>query len=151
MLDRANWLQTVANAQARVKGIELSQQGGGHVNPINPPVPDNARGSATSIPHPITSLEDWAHVLRNYTHEQFSSVLTQRDDKSCIPCTDASSEALLRRSQIERYSYGTWQDTREVQYCMEGIFKLLQIDPSISLLQQPELDQILCMGEAPTR
>jgi len=64
---------------------------------------------------------------------------------------DSSSLALLKRSQIERYSYGAWQDTREIQDYMEGIFKILKKDSSISLLQQPELDQVLCLGEAPTR
>jgi hypothetical protein len=89
--------------------------------------------------------------LRIYTHEQLPSLLTQHDDKSCIPCKDASSVALLRRSQIERYVYGAWQDTHEVHDCIKSIFKILQIDPSISLLRQQELDQILCLGEAPTR
>jgi hypothetical protein len=124
-LHRTNWLHTIANAQARARGLELSQQGGGRLNPINPPVLDNAPKLASSIPHTITSLEDWAHLLRTYTHEQFPSLLTRHDDKSCIPCTDASSVALLRRSQIERYVYGAWQDTREVHNCMEGKFKIL--------------------------
>ena len=75
-------------------------------------------------------------MLRTHTHEEFSSLLTQYDDYSCILCEDASSVALLRLSQIERYVYWAWQDTQEVQNCMEGIFKILQIDPSISLLQQ---------------
>jgi hypothetical protein len=38
----------------------------------------------------------------------------------------------------------------EVQECLEGIFKLLHLDPSISFMQQPDIDQILCLGEAPT-
>ncbi len=68
-------LQTNANAQARIKGLKLSQQGGERLNPINPPVSDTALSLAPSIPHPITSLEDWAHLLRTYTHEQYSSLL----------------------------------------------------------------------------
>ena len=39
----------------------------------------------------------------------------------------------------------------EVQECLEGICKLLHLDLTISLMQQPEIDQILCLGEAPTR
>jgi len=34
---------------------------------------------------------------------------------------------------------------------MDGISKVLHLDLAISLLQQPELDRILCRGEAPTR
>jgi len=30
-------------------------------------------------------------------------------------------------------------------------FFILQLDPAISLLRQPEIDGILCLGEAPTR
>ena len=38
----------------------------------------------------------------------------------------------------------------EVQDC-DGIFNILRINPSLALLRQPEIDQILCMGEAPSR
>jgi len=31
------------------------------------------------------------------------------------------------------------------------MFKLLRLDPSIALMQQPEIDQMLVTGEAPTR
>ena len=59
--------------------------------------------------------------------------------------------ALLRPSQIHHYVYGEWQGTLEIQECLDGIFSILELDPAISLLQQPEIDQILCLGEAPTR
>jgi hypothetical protein len=59
--------------------------------------------------------------------------------------------ALLRPSRIKHYTYGNWQRDMDVQDCLEGIFKLLRLDPSISLMQQPEMDQILGTGEAPTR
>jgi hypothetical protein len=39
----------------------------------------------------------------------------------------------------------------EVQDCLDGIFNILGINPSLALLRQPEIDQILCMGEAPSR
>ena len=64
---------------------------------------------------------------------------------------DMSRAARIRPSQIHHYVFGEWQGTLEVQECLEGIFRILQIDPSISLLQQHEIDQILCLGEAPTR
>jgi len=38
-----------------------------------------------------------------------------------------------------------------VQDCLIGIFRTLGIDPSISLLQQREIDQMLCLGEPPHR
>ena len=39
----------------------------------------------------------------------------------------------------------------EVQDCLDGIFNILRMNPSLALLRQPEIDQILCMGEAPSR
>ena len=63
---------------------------------------------------------------------------------------DVSGVELLRPSQIHHYVYGEWQGTLEIQQCLEGIFKILQLDPIISLLQLPEIDQILRIGEAPT-
>ncbi len=39
----------------------------------------------------------------------------------------------------------------EGQDCLAGIFNLLRINPSISLLLQHEIDQILLQGEAPHR
>jgi hypothetical protein len=67
-----------------------------------------------------------------------------------MPCEDAFSVALIRPFQIKHYGYVWWQGTVEVQECMEGIFKILLTDPSICLLQQHELDQILGPEEAPT-
>ena len=37
--------------------------------------------------------------------------------------------AIIRPSQIKYYVYGWWQYTQEIQKCMEGIIKMLQIDP----------------------
>ena len=46
--------------------------------------------------------------------------------------------------------FGEWQGTLEIQEYLDGIFRMLQIDPSTYLLQQPEIDEILCLGEART-
>ncbi len=67
------------------------------------------------------------------------------------PCMDVSGVALLYPSHIHHYVYGVWQSSLEIQDCPDGIFKILQINPSIALLQQHEIDQILCLGEAPSR
>ncbi len=64
---------------------------------------------------------------------------------------DISGAALIRPFQIHHYVFGEGQDTLEVQDCLEGIFRLLQLEPFTSLLQQPQINQILCLGEAPTR
>jgi hypothetical protein len=37
--------------------------------------------------------------------------------------------ALLRPSQIHHYIYGDWQGTMESQECLEGNFKILDLDP----------------------
>ncbi len=63
---------------------------------------------------------------------------------------DASGVAALRPSLIQRYSYGGYQGTLEVQECLDGIFKLLCLNPSISLIQPLEAGQFLVLGEAPS-
>jgi hypothetical protein len=58
--------------------------------------------------------------------------------------------ALIRPSQIKHCVYGWWQGTLKIQECMEVLFRILHLDSSIYLLQQHELDHILCLGEVPT-
>jgi hypothetical protein len=58
---------------------------------------------------------------------------------------------LLRLSLIQHYTYGGWQGTLEVQECLDGIFKLLRLDPSIFLIQHLEASQLLVLGESLTR
>jgi hypothetical protein len=96
-------------------------------------------------------MKDWALFLQPHTHEDFASLLALYEAHSCTPCGDASSTALIRPFRIKRYVYGEWQDTLEIQECMTDFFQILQMEPSISMLQYQELDQILYLGEAPTR
>ena len=133
-------IKTKANAPIRTRGPALFQTGGGRTLPPSPPVPTQEPRLLSLHQLLITSLAEWARMLRTHTHEQLSSLLTQYNDYSCIPCEDASSVSLLRPSQIKRYVHGAWQDIQEVYDCMEGIFKILQIDPSISLLKQQDMD-----------
>jgi hypothetical protein len=105
----------------------------------------------TPEPTPIPTIREWARLLHTHTHEEFATLALLHKDHFSPPCMDVSGVALIRPSQIQHYVFGEWQGTMEVQECLEGIFKLLQLDPSISLMQQPEIDQILCLGEAPTR
>ena len=76
---------------------------------------------------------------------------TLQKDHACPPCRDVSGVALLHSSKIHHNVYGEWQGSLEVQDCLDSIFNILQINPSIALHKQHEIDQILCMGEAPTR
>ena len=91
----------------------------------------------THAPTPIPTIQDWAHLLRTHTHEEFAALALRQEDHSCPPSMDISGAALIRPSQIHHYVFGEWQYTLEVQDCLEGIFRLLQLDPSISLLRQP--------------
>jgi hypothetical protein len=102
-------------------------------------------------PTPIPAIRDWAHLLHTHTHEEFASIALLQKDHTRPPCMDVSGAALIRPSQIHHYFFGKLQGTLEIQESLEGILRLLQLDPSISLLQQPEIDQILCIGEALTR
>ena len=90
-------------------------------------------------------------MLQTHTHKKFASLALLQKDHTCPLCMDVLGVALIRPSQVHHYVYGEWQGTLKIQECMEGIFRLLQLDPAISLLQQPEIDQILCIGEATTR
>jgi len=64
---------------------------------------------------------------------------------------DVSGVALLHPSQIQHYTYGGCHVTLETHECLDGIFKLLRLDPSISLIQPLEAAQLLVLGEAPSR
>jgi hypothetical protein len=64
---------------------------------------------------------------------------------------DVSRVALLRPSLIQHCVYGGLQGTLEVQECLDVIFKLLRLDPSISLLQLLVAGHFLVLGEAPLR
>ena len=62
-----------------------------------------------------------------------------------------SGVATLRPTLIHHYTYGGLHGTLEVQECLDVIFKLLRLDPSISLIQPLEAAQFLVLGETPTR
>ena len=104
----------------------------------------------TPEPTPIPTIREWARLLHTHTHEEFVALAFLHKDHSCPPCLNVSGAALIRPSQIHHYVFGSWQDTLDVHECLEGIFRLLQLDPTISL-HQLEIDQILCLEEAPTR
>ncbi len=89
----------------------------------------------TSAPTPIPTIQDWVHLLRTQTHQEFAAFALLQEDHSCPPALEISGAALIRPSQMHPYVSGEWQDTLEVQDYLEGIFRLLQLDPSISLLQ----------------
>jgi hypothetical protein len=90
-------------------------------------------------------------MLLTHTHEEFATIATLHRDHDCSPCIDISGVAPILPSQIHHYVYGEWQGSLEVQDCLDGIFNIIQINPSLALLRQPEIDQILCLGEAPSR
>jgi hypothetical protein len=89
--------------------------------------------------------------MRTHSHEDFATLVNNYEDDQCTPCWDVSGAALLRPSQIKNYTFGNWKSDLDIQDCLEGILKLLRLDPFIALMQQPEIDQMLTTGEAPTR
>ncbi len=100
---------------------------------------------------PIHTINDWIHLLNTLTREEFATLVDSLTDDECTPCFDVSRFALLRPSQIKRYTCGNWQCDLDIHDCMEGIFRLLNLDPSISLMQQHEVLQLLRLGETPMR
>jgi len=125
----------------------LSRKQGGHQSPSTHDTPVLRRGGYTPLP-PIRSMDDWIHILHTHSQENFSEIASQYDDDSCLPCMNVSGVALLHPSLIHHYTYGGWQGTLKVQECLDGPFKLLHLDPSISLIQPLEADQFLVLGEA---
>ena len=101
--------------------------------------PDYTNDSRLDSPH-----------ARTRTRNSRPSRIDTRTTK-CTPCWDVSREALLRPSQIRHYTYGNSQSDLDIQDCLEEMFKLLRLDSSIALMQQPEIDQMLVTGETPTR
>ncbi len=78
------------------------------------------------LPHQSTSIHtinDWIHLLNTLTKEEFASLVDSLRDDECTPCFDVSGFALLRPSQIQRYTYGNWQCDLDIHDCMEGIFR----------------------------
>jgi len=64
---------------------------------------------------------------------------------------DISGVAPLRPSLIQHCTYGGWQGTLEIHECIDGIFQLLRLDPSISLIQPLEAARFMVLGESPIR
>ena len=88
----------------------------------------------------ITCIEDWARLLQTHTHEAFAIVANQHGNHTCPPVTDSSSAALITPYIGQHYVHGNWQCTTEVHDCLAGLFRLLHLNPSVSLLQQQEID-----------
>jgi hypothetical protein len=99
----------------------------------------------------ITSVDDWANLLQTHSRTDFAKIANLHGNQTCPPVADTSAAALITPTTIQHFAYGNWQGTMEVQDCLNGIFRLLRIDPSISLLQQQEIDQMFYLGEAPHR
>ena len=104
----------------------------------------------TPLPQ-IRLVEDSIHLLHTHSHEEFSEIANQYEDESCLLCIDVSGVALLHPSLIRHYTYGGWQGTLEVHEYLNGIFNLLRLDPSISLIQPLEAAQFLVLRESPSR
>jgi hypothetical protein len=52
----------------------------------------------THAPTPIPTIQDWAHLLRTHTHEEFAALALRRADHSCPPSMDISGAALTHPS-----------------------------------------------------
>ena len=81
----------------------------------------------------------------------FAKVANLHGNHTWPPVFDTSAAALITPAIVQHFAYGNWQGTMEIQDCMSGLFRQLRINPSISLLQQQEIDQMFYLGEAPHR
>jgi hypothetical protein len=94
----------------------------------------------------ITSIEDWANLLQTHSREDFAKNANLHGNNTCSSVNDSSAAALITPDIIQHYAYGNWQGTMEVQDCLSGIFRLLRLDRSISLLQQQGIYQMVYLG-----
>ena len=150
----SDWLAPMPHHLIGSRQHPMSRFGGGHTSSPGArtcPRGVEEEGIISTPPPTITSINNWAHMLDAHTYEEFVSLVALYQDHTCMPCENASCVALICPSQIQHFVYGSWQCTLETQECVEGLYRILKIDPSIPQLQQPESDQIVCLGEAPTR
>jgi hypothetical protein len=89
--------------------------------------------------------------MHTHTPTDFVSLENRYTNATGSTLVDSSSVGPITPNIIQHYVRGIWQGTMQVHDCLSGIFRILGIDPSISLLQQQEMDQMLCLGEAPHR
>jgi hypothetical protein len=89
---------------------------------------------------PINCIEDWARLLQTHTHEAFATLANLQRNHTCPPVIDSSSAALVSPDIVQHYAHGNCQCTTEVQNYLSARFRLLRLNPSVSLLQQQEMD-----------
>jgi hypothetical protein len=82
----------------------------------------------------ITCIEDWARLLHTHNRRAFAKIAILHGNNTCPPVTDSYAAAFIIPDIIQHYAYGNRQGTMEVQDCLGGIFRLLRLDPSNSLL-----------------
>jgi len=100
---------------------------------------------------PITCIEEWARLLQTHTHEAFATFANLHGNHTCPPVIDSSSAAFITPYIVQHYAHGSCHGITEVQECLTGLFRLLNLNPSVSLLQQQEIDQTFLLGGAPQR
>ena len=112
------------------------------------PTPTTGTGSQPDLLI-LSCIEDWAYFMHTHTPAHFTPLANKYTNATGSTVVDSSSVALVTPDLVQHYVHGNWQGTMQVQDCLSNIFRLLGIDPSISLLQQQEIYQMLCLGEAP--
>ena len=117
---------------------------------VNPP---NAGSTAAPGPAPpaITSLVDWAYLMHTHTPLDFAKIANRHTPATCPSVKDSSGYVLITPANVRFFSHGNWQSSLAVQDCLEGIFRLLQLDPSVSLIHQTEISDMILYGITPTR
>ncbi len=66
----------------------------------------------------------------------FAKFANLHGSHTCLPFSDTSTAALITPAIVKHFAYGNWQGTMEIHDCLSGLFRLLRINPSISLLQK---------------
>jgi hypothetical protein len=84
----------------------------------------------------ITSIADWANLRQTHSRMDFAKFANLHGSHTCPPVSDTSAAALITPAIVQHFAYGNWQGTMEIQDCLSGLFRLLRINLSISLLQQ---------------
>jgi hypothetical protein len=116
----------------------------------SPPHAGSTAAPGPALP-PITSLRDWARLRYTHTPLEFAKIANRHTPATCPSVTDSSGYALITPANVRFFSHGNSQSSLVVQDCLEGIFRLLKLDPSVSLIQQTKINDMLLYGITPTR
>ena len=98
--------------------------------------------------NPILTM--WQHAFNTLSPEEFTQFTNSPSYLETPTCPGPFGHGELLHTQITHFSYGEYQSSFDLHTILKGIYKILNIHISPSILTQPDLDSILDRGTPPT-